>query len=79
MSVSELLQRLKAHPVGAPLDWQKIRKDIHEEHERATTAADRFDLLDIHKILMDMVERGAGFTPEDMEVFKKTRRAEPER
>jgi hypothetical protein len=74
MSVSELLQRLEAQPVGAPLEWRKIRNDIHEEHERATTTADRVALLDIHKALMDAVELGAGFTAEDMEKFKETRR-----
>ena len=77
MSVRELFQRLEAHLVGGvPLDWQKIRNDVHEEHERATTTADRVALLDIHKALMDAVERGAGFTAEDLEKFKETRRGD---
>jgi hypothetical protein len=68
MSVRELIQRVEAHLVGGvPLDWRKIRSDIHEEHERAMTTADRVALLDIHKALMDAVERGAGFTAADME------------
>ncbi len=33
-------------------------------------------MLGIHKALMDAVERGAGFTAEDMEKFKETRRGD---
>jgi hypothetical protein len=74
MSVSELLQRLQALPFGVPWDWRQIRKDIHDEHDRATTTADRVALLAIYKSAMDAVERNADFTPEDMERFKKARR-----
>src|ERR1700730_4101108 len=77
MSVRQLFQRLEAPLVGGvPLDWQKIRNDVHEEHERATTTADRVALLDIHKALMDAVERGAGFTAAELEKFKETRRGD---
>jgi len=72
MSVSELLERLKALPVGAPLDWRQIREDIHTEHERATTTADRVALLKIHKALMDRVERDVA--SDNMEKFKEARR-----
>jgi hypothetical protein len=74
MSVSELLERLTTHPPNAPLDWQKIREEIHAEHERATTTADRVTLLRIHEALMDWVERNSRLTPEGLEKFKETRR-----
>lgn len=66
MSASELLQRLEAHPLDAPLDWRKIREEIHEEHERATTLEERVTLLAIHKAVMDEVER-SGIAAENME------------
>jgi hypothetical protein len=72
MSVSELLERLAAHPAGTPLDWRKIREEIHAEHEHATTTADRVTLLAIHKAIMDNAERS--IAPEYMERFKEARR-----
>jgi hypothetical protein len=57
MSGRELLQRLQKGKPGAPLDWPQIRDDIHAEHERATTTADREALLSVHKAVMDAAER----------------------
>jgi hypothetical protein len=54
MSVSDLLQRLEAQTaVGAPMDLLQIRQDMHAEHKRATTTADRKAVLGIHKAVMD--------------------------
>jgi hypothetical protein len=77
MSVSELLERLEKQILpSAQVDWNRLRKDIVEEHKRATTTAERVALLGLYNALMDMVERDGGFTPEDKEVIKKTRREE---
>jgi hypothetical protein len=70
MSVRDLLQRLQAQPPGAPVDWRKIREDMHDEHDRATTTEERVALLEIFKAVMDLVKR-SGLTPEDMEKFKE--------
>jgi hypothetical protein len=56
------------------LDWKRIREEVHDEHERATTTAERVALLSIHKALLDKVERDTDFAPEDLETFKTTRR-----
>src|ERR1700694_1993675 len=75
MSVSALLQRLEAQAAaGGPMDVPQIRKDIHAEHERATTTTDREALLSIHKAVMDASERQ--IRAEDLEDFRKGRREE---
>ena len=53
------------------MDWPQIRKDIHAEHDRATTAQDREALLGIYKAVMDAVERQ--IREEDLEAFRKAR------
>jgi hypothetical protein len=73
MSVSELAERLaKMAQSGAHLDWQKIREEIINEHQNATTADERLLWLSLHKTVMDLVER---HTPlEQIEAFQTTRR-----
>jgi hypothetical protein len=72
MAVSDLMQRLAAQTADAATwDWQQTRRDIHTEHERATTAADREALLGIHKAVMAAVERQ--IRREDLEAFRKAR------
>lgn len=75
MSVNDLLQRLQAQPAGAPIDWQKIREEIHDEHDRATTTEERVALLGIFTAVMDLVERG-GLSHEAMEKFRAARLAD---
>jgi hypothetical protein len=75
MSASELLERLKAMPLGAPLAFKKIRDEIHEEHERATTTEERVTLLKIFTVVMDQVERG-GLSPDDLEQLRASRLAD---
>jgi hypothetical protein len=72
MSMSDLIERVMALMVGAPIDLAKIRADIHEEHGRATTERDREVLLDLHKTVMDTFARQ--IREEDLEAFRKTRR-----
>lgn len=72
MSAGDLVQWLKLRPVGAPIDWRKIREEIHYEHVRATTTEERVALLHIFKAVMDLVER-SGLSPEDMEKFREAR------
>jgi hypothetical protein len=50
------------------------RIDIHAEHERATTNADRKALLSVHKAVMDAAERQ--IRAEDLEEFRKVRRGD---
>jgi hypothetical protein len=47
----------------------QIQIDIHAEHERATTNADRKALLSVHKAVMDAAERQ--IRAEDLEEFRK--------
>jgi hypothetical protein len=44
-------------PIGAPMEFKKIRDEIHEEHQRATTTEERVILLRIFTDVMDKVER----------------------
>ena len=73
MTVADFLQRLQADTAvaGAPLNWSRIRDEIHEEHGRATTTHDREALLGVYKTIMDHVEQH--IRPEDLEEFKKFR------
>ena len=71
--MSELIKRLQAMKVGDALDWKKIRLEIHDEHERATAEAQRVALLETHRIIMDLVEKGDGIAPENLEAFRETR------
>ena len=74
MTVADFLQRLQADTAvdGAPLNWSRIRDEIHAEHDRATTTHDRETLLGVHKTIMDHVEQHT--RPKDLEAFKKFRR-----
>jgi hypothetical protein len=72
MSANDLLQRLKTMPSSAPLEWTKIREEIHDEHERAETMEERVILLEIFKAVMDQVER-AGLTTDDLTTFRAAR------
>ena len=73
MSVSELFERVEVQLMNAlHLDLPRIRSDIHVEHERATTTADRVALLAIHKIVMDAAEQG--LAEQALEVHRKLRR-----
>lgn len=71
--MSDVLQRLRSLPLGAPLDWRKIREEIHNEHERATTTNQRVTLLGIYQTVMDTVERSGGIAREDLGDFKDAR------
>jgi hypothetical protein len=72
MSVLDLASRLsKEVAAGGTLDWVRMRNEISEEHERAATAEERVICLQLHKAVMDAVERQA--PPEILANFKKTR------
>ena len=53
------------------MDLPEIRKDIHAEHKRATTTADREALLGVHKAIMDAAERH--IRAEDLKDFREVR------
>jgi hypothetical protein len=72
MSASDLLERLRSMPIGAPMEFTKIRDEIHEEHERATTTEERVTLLKIFTAVMDQVER-SGLSPDDLEQLRAAR------
>jgi hypothetical protein len=52
--VTQLLNELSA---GHSVSWQEAREQIHAEHRQATTTKDRVILLELHRTLMDAVER----------------------
>jgi hypothetical protein len=74
MSAKELAERLaQESQVGKEIDWLKVREEIIAEHERATTTAERITCLDLHKAIMDFVERSNCISPENMDAFRRTR------
>ena len=75
MSAIDLLERLRLMPIGAPMEFKKIRDEIHEEHERATTTEERVILLKIFTAVMDQVER-SGLSPNDLEQLRAARLAD---
>ena len=72
MSVSDLIERLQALPIGVPMDLPKIRTEIDAEFKRARTTAEREALLTIFKAVMDAAERQ--IKAQDLEEFNKLRR-----
>jgi len=72
MSVSDLIERLQALPIGVPMDLPKIRTEIHAGFKRARTTAEREALLTIFKAVMDAAERQ--IKAQDLEEFNKLRR-----
>jgi len=57
--MSELLERLKAIAPDETLDWLKVREEIHDEHGRATTTAERVTFLEIFEDLMVQLNEAA--------------------
>src|SRR5260221_1018087 len=76
MPTSDLLRRLQENPPGSPLDWRKVREEIHDEHERAVTSDERATLLQIFGLVMDLVERQAALNAEDLKQFRNAREAD---
>jgi hypothetical protein len=74
MSTESLLKRLSSVPCGSELDFLKIRDEIFENYERATTTHERNALLDIRNAIMDNFERS--ISSDDLEAFKKVRQQE---
>lgn len=72
MSTNDLLERLRSMPIGAPMEFKKIRDEIHEEHQRATTTEERVILLRIFTAVMDQVER-SGLSPDELEQLRAAR------
>jgi hypothetical protein len=72
------MQRMKlaAEKSDQLFDWGQFRKEIIEEHKYATTETDRVTLLNLHKTLMDSVERQSKFPADDRAEFKKLRSQE---
>jgi hypothetical protein len=72
MSAKELLDRFMASAKpGVPLDWRKWQKEIVAEHEKAPNERDRVLCLDLHRALLNAVERQ--IKPADLEELKKLR------
>jgi hypothetical protein len=71
MSASDILARLKALPVGEPINWTKIREEISDNYDGADSA-ERATLLQIFKVVMDTVEKN--LTGADLETFRSARR-----
>ena len=70
----ELVDRLiREKRSGDALDWQQVRKDIHEAHDAANTDADRVLCLALHKMIMDAVERQDAIEGDKLADFRETR------
>lgn len=67
--VTQLLNELSA---GRSIRWQEAREQIHAEHNAATTTKDRVTLLELHRALMDAVERNC-VEPDKLAEFRKLR------
>ena len=74
MDAFELVARLRADAeAGRPLDHRAVREEIHEIAERTTASDQRVILLDLHKAVMDAVERSGDIAPEKMDAFRHVR------
>ena len=72
MSAEELLDRFMApSKVGDPIDWQEMREQILAEHEKAPDEKARVLFLELHRALLDTVERQELIEPHDREKFRK--------
>jgi len=54
-------------------DWEKVRKEIINRHEKASTVEEYITLLSLHKMLMDSVEHQLPSSV-DVEKFRELRR-----
>ena len=54
-------------------DWEKVRKEIINRHEKASTVEEYITLLSLHKMLMDSVEHQFPSSV-DVEKFRELRR-----
>lgn len=68
-----VLQRLQSMKPGDPLDWRQVREQIHDEHARAASTAERVALLETYRVVMDAAEKESGFDAENLEAFRETR------
>jgi hypothetical protein len=79
MSVVDLVESLKSVGEGEEIDFQAIRKQIIEEYDKATSISDRVTLLELFKVVMDLVERNiehSGSTTKILEDFRKSRQTD---
>lgn len=73
MSAIEFVRRLQNLGAGE-FDVHKIREEIHDEHDRATTEDERVVLLAAFKAVMDQTERMlAAEYPDRLDAFRKLR------
>jgi hypothetical protein len=72
MPLDELLRRVHADPEAAPADWNALRREIQEEHARASSEAERVALVAVFHALMDRVERSV-IAPQEQGLFRETR------
>ena len=73
MSAKELLDRFMASSkTGSSIDWREMRKEILAEHKKAPDEKDRVLCLDLHRTLLNSVERKI-IEPEELEEFRKFR------
>jgi hypothetical protein len=72
MSAKELLDRFMALTTGDQIDWHEMRKEVLAEHEKASDERDRVLCLNLHRALMNFVERSA-IEPQELEEFRKVR------
>jgi hypothetical protein len=70
----ELLESVTTQAQSGALDWRKMRDQIHEAHEMARSTADRVLCLNLHKTVMDAVERQQLVEPHNLDEFRKARR-----
>ena len=73
MSATELLERVKAHAATGAMDWKRLRENIHDEFDAASTETDRDMLLAMFHLVMENVERNADMSPEQLATFRDAR------
>lgn len=71
MSAQSLLEEIRQEGAAGTFDWQRTRERIHAEHERTTDFAERGNLVRLHAVLFDQVERG--LPPEQLDGFRQAR------
>ena len=71
MSAQSLIEEIRQEGAAGTFDWQRTRERIHAEHERTTDFAERGNLVRLHAVLFDQVERG--LQPEQLDGFRQAR------
>ena len=73
MSAKSLLEEIRREGAAGTFDWQRTRERIFAEHERSTGFVERGDLVRLHAVLFDQVERSGAVPDGQLKAFRQAR------